>query len=143
MTKKKENKLLKNKDLGKYNKQSIDTWRDEKHQQKLKKLFEALKGWLNKQSACSFSWITEPLFYARSKDPEFLSQVKDAIDYWIWVVENQKRKLIMKEYRPAIEKELKSRKREIYGDKLGIDDGEGGSIFKWFTVKVLNNKQNE
>lgn len=36
----------------------------------------------------------------------------------------------MKEHRPAIEKELKSRKREIYGDKLGIDDGEGGSIFK-------------
>jgi hypothetical protein len=36
------------------------------------------------------------------------------MELWIAIVEEKKRNLIMKEYRPAIEKELKSRKREIY-----------------------------
>jgi hypothetical protein len=57
-------------------------------------------------------------------------------------VEEKKRNLIMKEYRPAIEKELKSRKREIYWDKLGVDDWKWWSLFKWFTVVVANNELN-
>lgn len=137
MTKKKENKPIRNKNLPKYNNQNVDTRKDEKHVKSVQKLLDALKGGLNKESACSFANISKWMFYARVKDPEFWTLVKDAVDYRIGVVENQKRKLIMKEHRPAIEKELKSRKREIYGDKLGIDDGEGWPAFGSIKIKIV------
>lgn len=71
MTKKKENKPIRNKDLKKYNNQSVDTWKDQKHEKAVQKLLEALKGGLNKESACSFANISKGLFFAWVKDPEF------------------------------------------------------------------------
>lgn len=51
--------------------------------------------------------------------------MEDAEDFWMAYVNNKKKSIIDKGYRPAIESELKAKRRDVYGDKLGIDDGKG------------------
>lgn len=85
----------------------------------IRKLEEALKGWNTRESACAYAWITKPTFYDRLRnDKNFLTLVEDCEEYWIYIVENQKRKLVDKGYRPTIEKELKSRRPKVYGDRV-------------------------
>lgn len=121
----------------KYNKQEVTSWKLDKHSEAVKKLIDAVKWWLNVSSACAFSKITRPLYYTRVKDPEFLSQIDNARDYWLWVVENEKRKLIMQWHWPAIEKELKSKMRDVYWDKLWLDDWDGGNLFWNIKIKIV------
>lgn len=52
--------------------------------------------------------------------------VEDAEEYWIWVVEEVKRRKVKEGYRPAVEKELKSRRRSVYGDRQEIDQNIKG-----------------
>jgi len=70
----------------------------------------------------SYAWIPERTVYERlKKNEDFRRTIEDCEEYWIAIVENAKRKKIMEEgYRPAIEKELKSRRREVYGDNIQI-----------------------
>jgi len=49
------------------------------------------------------------------KMSDFSKKVCDSEEYWMAVVENVKRKKIVEEkYRPAIELELKSKRKKIY-----------------------------
>jgi hypothetical protein len=56
---------------------------------------------------------------------DFRAKVEDAEETRMAYVENIKKQLIEKKYRPAVENELKAKRRDTYGDKLGIDDGKG------------------
>lgn len=85
----------------------------------IKKLEDALKWGDTRESACAYAWISKPTFYDRMKnDKNFLTWVEDCEEYWIHIVENQKRKLVEKGYWPTVEKELKSRRPKVYGDKV-------------------------
>ena len=48
------------------------------------------------------------------KDPSILTRIEEAEEFRMSVVEISKNKKIEEGYRPAIEKELKSRRREVY-----------------------------
>lgn len=95
----------------------------EKTEANVQKIVDALRAWMTRQSACAHAGISKATFYNRIEaDPDFLDLVEDSEEYWIGIVENQKRILIEdKAYRPAIEKELKSKRREVYWDKQEIE----------------------
>ena len=52
----------------------------------------------------------------QNEDPDFLDSVEMAEDFRMSVVEDAKKKKIDEWYRPALEKELKSRRRNVYWD---------------------------
>lgn len=86
------------------------------------KIIDALKTGMTKESACGYAGIGRDTFYKwMNSDEEFMTAVQSAEDYWMALVENKKAALINKWYWPAIEKELKSRRRETYGDQSKID----------------------
>lgn len=88
----------------------------------VKKVIEALKTGMTKESACGYAGISRATLYNwLNSDEEFLTEVENAEDYWMALVENKKAALINKWYWPAIEKEMKSRRRETYGDQSKID----------------------
>jgi hypothetical protein len=88
----------------------------------VKKLEEALKWWLTRESACAYAWFSRVTLWDWCKrDPDFLTFVEDCENYRLAIVEDAKRKQITSWYRPAIEKELKSKRRDVYGDKQEID----------------------
>lgn len=77
---------------------------------------------MTRDSACSYAGVSRSSFYERMRDDEnFRTMVEDAEYYWIYIVEDQKAKLIEKWYRPTIEKELKSRKWDVYWDRQSLD----------------------
>lgn len=85
----------------------------------VRKLEEALKGGNTRESACAYAWIWRTTFYQRLDDDDnFRTMVEDCEEYRIKIVEDQKKKLIEKGFRPAIEKELKSKRRDVYWDKI-------------------------
>jgi len=89
---------------------------------RLQKLFDALKGWLNRDTAISFAWLAKRTVYDWiEKKEDFCRQIEDCEEYWFAVVENEKNKLIKSWHWQAIDKELKSKKYAVYGDKLDID----------------------
>lgn len=66
--------------------------------------------------------IPHATFYERlSAIEDFRTEVELSEWKWIAFVENKKAKLIDKEYRPAIEKELKSKLPEVYGEKQEVN----------------------
>jgi hypothetical protein len=74
---------------------------------------------LHRDSACVVSKVPRRTFYDwMDAEPEFRTKVEDAEEYRLGIVENKKREKIEEGYRPAIEKELKSKRRSVYGDKL-------------------------
>lgn len=89
----------------------------------LDKLFDALKWWLSRKSAIAYAWLNLQTVYDRmEKMPDFSKKMDNCEEYWIWIVENVKRKKIVDErYRPAIEKELSSKRWEIYWNKEEIN----------------------
>lgn len=90
---------------------------------KIQKFLDAMKWGLNRDTAISYAWLSRASVYARMKDNEnFKTQVEDAEEYRFAIVESEKNKQIRNGYRPAIEKELKSKKRAIYGDKIETDN---------------------
>lgn len=93
--------------------------KQKKNQLVLKKLEEAFRWWDTRGSACAYAWISHATLCNRmNEDKEFLKQIEHWEEYRIHVVEAQKKKLVEKWYRPAIEKELKSRRSKIYWDKV-------------------------
>ena len=94
-----------------------------KSEGKLEKLYEALRGWLNRKSAMVYAWLNIQTVYDRmEKMPDFSMKLDDSEHYWLAVVENAKHKKIVDEqYRPAIEKELKSKLHKVYWDKSEIE----------------------
>ena len=96
-------------------------WDGEKNVDKVQKLITALQNWLSRYSACSISKIPKRTLYDWLEDDVFRTKIEDSEEFWMWVVENKKGELIKEKYRPAIEKELKSKKAEIYWDKSRIE----------------------
>ena len=85
----------------------------------VRKLEDALKWGTTRESACAYAWIWRTTFYQwLEADKNFRTRVEDCEEYRIHIVEDQKRKLVEKGYRPTIEKELKSRRSKVYGDKV-------------------------
>lgn len=83
------------------------------------KVVKCLQNWLDRNSACVNSGISRASFHLWiNDDPDFKTLVEDAEEFWMWIVESKKKEKIDEWYRPAIEKELKSKRREVYGDKL-------------------------
>lgn len=96
---------------------------------KVAKLMDALKTWQDRDSACAYAEVPRSSFYRRLLDySEFRTKIEEAEHYWMFIVNNQKRKLINEWYRPAIEKELKSKRRKIYWDKLELSGDEENPI---------------
>ena len=76
----------------------------------VRKLEDALKWGNTRESACAYAWIWRTTFYQwLEADKNFRTRVEDCEEYRIHIVEDQKRKLVEKGYRPTIEKELKSK----------------------------------
>lgn len=89
---------------------------------KLQKFFDALKGWLNRDTAISYAGLKKRTVYERLKDDDnFRLKVEDAEEYRFAIVEDAKNKKIKEWFRPAIEKELKSKRATIYWDKIDVD----------------------
>ena len=88
----------------------------------VQKVLLALKNWLSRESACAVSWVARRTFYSRLEDDKFRTEVEDSEEYRMWVVEKAKFDLIKKGHRPAIEKELKSKNREVYWDKSEVNN---------------------
>lgn len=101
------------------------------------KLIQALENWLARSSACVVAKIPRTTFYERMKIDDFRTKIEDAEETRLAYVENKKKQLIDKNYRPAVENELKAKRRETYGDKLGIDDGKGWSLFGNIKIKIV------
>lgn len=97
---------------------------------RMKKFFNNLKTGLSRPSAIAMAGMQIRTVYEWFDTiPNFRQEVEAHEEMRIWLVENKKATLISKGYRPAIEKELRSKKREIYGDKIEQDtniklDGE-------------------
>lgn len=103
----------------------------------VQKLIQALQNGLDRSSARSLAWVHKNTFYEWLKDDEFRAKMEDAEDFWMAYVNNKKKSIIDKGYRPAIESELKAKRRDVYGDKLGIDDGKGWSLFGNIKIKIV------
>ena len=95
----------------------------------VKRLLLSLRNGSSREAACANAKISRPTFYERLKtDEDFLTQVEQAEREWLHEVHNQKKKLIKKWHWWAIEKELESRQREIYGKKQEIDQNVSGEV---------------
>lgn len=90
----------------------------ESKEESVQKIILALQNWLHRDSACVVSKVPRSTFYERLKEDAIRTKVEDAEEYWMSVVEKKKQEKIEEGYRPAIEKELKSKRRSVYGDKL-------------------------
>lgn len=91
-------------------------------EQWVQNILGALRNGLHRDSACAVSKVPRRSFYDRMADDEdFRTKVEDAEEYWMSIVENKKKEKIDEWYRPAIEKELKSKRRNVYWDKLDVD----------------------
>lgn len=85
------------------------------------KLLQCIQSGMSRSSACAhvgLAWNTVQDWM--TDDKEFLQKIRDAEEFWLGIVENQKNKLINKAFRPAIEKELKSKRASVYGDKSEV-----------------------
>jgi hypothetical protein len=91
----------------------------------VQKLIQCLENGLARTSACAVAKVARRTFYEWLSDENFRSIIEDAEETRLAYVENKKKQLIDKNYRPAVENELKAKRRDTYGDKLGIDDGKG------------------
>lgn len=89
---------------------------------RIEKLYEWLKWWLTRKSAIAYAGLNLQTVYDwMEKMSDFSKKVCDSEEYWMAVVENVKRKKIVEEkYRPAIELELKSKRKKIYWDRLEL-----------------------
>lgn len=88
----------------------------------LLKFFEYLKTGMSRWSAMAMLDMSpSTVRYWLDTDENFRLKVEAHEEMWIGFVENKKAKLIDKGYRPAIEKELKSKKRDVYGDRIEQD----------------------
>lgn len=98
-------------------------WRPtDKTEDNVHKIIQALQNGLSRTSACAVSNIPRSTFYTwLEQDEDFRTKVEDAEEYWLWLVEKMKMELIKEKHRPAIEKELKSKRREVYWDKQEIE----------------------
>lgn len=101
----------------------------------IEKLLTALKSGLSRSSAIVFSGLKRGTVYDwLEKDLTFRQKVEDAEEYWVWIVENEKRKKIQDEhYRPAIEKELESVKFERYWKKV-----KNEVKVEWYNLKDMS-----
>lgn len=95
----------------------------------VQKILWALKHWLHRDSACVVSKVPRRTFYDRlDADPSIRTQVEDAEEYWLSIVEYKMKDKIDEWYRPAIEKELKSKRKAIYWDEKKIIVEDSRSI---------------
>jgi len=87
----------------------------------VRKLLTALRNGSSRDSCTTKAWIGRRTFYEwLEADEDFRTKVEYAEFERMETVHNEKKKLIKKWYRPAIEKELKSKERKVYGDKKEI-----------------------
>jgi len=85
----------------------------------VQKIMICLQNGLQRTSACVRAWIPRSTFYEwLNDDDHFRTRVEDAEEYWLWIVETKMKEKIDEGYRPAIDKELKSKRRSVYWDKL-------------------------
>ena len=93
-----------------------------KTDENIQKFLTALRNWHHIDSACVLAWIARSSVYWRMKeDEDFCTQVEEAKEFWLSVVEWKMTAKVNEWYRPGIEKELKSKRREIYWDKQEIE----------------------
>lgn len=104
-------------------------WRPSDKEEKLPKLVIALQEWQSRDSAMAICEVSKTTFYRwMSEDESFGTKIEQAEDFWMSVVHSQKKKLVDSWYRPAIEKELKSKNRKVYGDKHELTGADGWPI---------------
>jgi len=95
--------------------EAVDSW-------KIQKLFNALKWWVSRDWAIVLAWLSRTSVYERMKKIEnFRTKIEDNEELWVAFVENKLVWLVNNGYYPAIEKVLKSKKRDIYWDKVETD----------------------
>ena len=107
----------------------VPTW-PEKFKDNVQKLMEALRDGVSRGGACVYAEIPRSTFYEWLEFADFRTQVEDAEEFWMKFVEWQKNQLIKEKYRPAIEKELKSKRRDVYWDKQEIDQTITNKVVK-------------
>lgn len=103
----------------------------------VQRIFEALKTWMDRTSACAFAKTPRSTFYEWMKDKKFRTEIEIMEDLRVVTVHQEKQKLIEKWYRPAIEKELEAKRRDEYGKKVWLDwwtDGE--PVKQSITIKI-------
>lgn len=91
---------------------SVEEW--------VQKIIIALKNWLHRDSACVVSKVPRRTFYDWLKQEDIRTKVEDAEEYWLSIVENKRREKIEEWHYQAIEKELKSKRKAIYGEEKKI-----------------------
>ena len=84
------------------------------------------------------------MYYRAADDKDFLTNMEKAEDFWMWLVEKSKKQKIDEGYRPAIERELKSKRRKVYGDKventnINLDKDVSNMTDEELTTFIQNN----
>jgi hypothetical protein len=84
------------------------------------------------------------MYYRAADDKDFLTNMEKAEDFWMWLVEKSKKQKIDEGYRPAIERELKSKRRKVYGDKventnINLDNDVSNMTDEELTTFIQNN----
>lgn len=93
----------------------------------VEKLLKGLKSWWNRATAYTKAKISHDNFYNWYKGiPNFATNVELAEFERMAYIQNAKAKKIKAGYWPAIEKELKAKMPEQYGDKSSVDVTSGG-----------------
>lgn len=93
----------------------------------VEKLLKGLRSWWSRTTAYTKAKIPHDNFYYWMKEvPNFARDVELAEFEWLAYVQNAKAKKIKGGYWPAIEKELKAKMPEQYGDKSSVDVTSGG-----------------
>lgn len=85
---------------------------------------------MHRDSACAVSKVPKRTFYDWMEDEKIRTKVEEAEEFWLWIVEGKKNELINAKHRPAIERELKSKRKSIYGDKQEVEHSWSISIVR-------------
>jgi len=103
----------------------------------VQKILKGLENWMTRDSACWFAGVARRTFYEWLKIKEFCAKVEVAEDFWMSYVEWKKKDLIKQSFWPAIQKELESKRRKVYGNKIGLDWWDDWVAIKQsITVKI-------
>ena len=119
--------------------------KQKKTEENLQKFMKCLEEGLTRESACGMIWISRStMYYRAADDKDFLTNMEKAEDFWMWLVEKSKKQKIDEGYRPAIERELKSKRRKVYGDKventnINLDKDVSNMTDEELTTFIQNN----
>lgn len=96
------------------------TWRREKYKKGIRKLFASLESGISITWAIAESWLSSTSVYWRRQDSEFRGKLEEAEWKWLAKVHKSKANLIWKDYRPAVQQELKAKEPDVYNDKIRV-----------------------